>query len=92
MQKVKVILNFFKYYLTVAEMGKVIFKVGFLVLVQHCFIRRPSDSTVSEDAGIEPWTVATSTLAVRRSNHSASLIHNSTRFHPHSARSHPQLC
>jgi hypothetical protein len=31
----------------------------------------PSDSTVSEDAGIEPRTVATSALAVRRSNHSA---------------------
>ncbi len=27
----------------------------------------PSDSTMSEDAGIEPRTVATSTLAVRRS-------------------------
>jgi hypothetical protein len=38
---------------------------------QHCFICRPSDSTVSEDAGIEPRTVATSALAVRRSNHSA---------------------
>ncbi len=24
---------------------------------QHCFICRPSDSTVSEDAGIEPRTV-----------------------------------
>jgi hypothetical protein len=29
----------------------------------------PSDSTGSEDAGIEPRTVATSALAVRRSNH-----------------------
>jgi hypothetical protein len=29
-----------------------------------------SDYTVSEDAGIEPKTVATSPLAVRRSNHS----------------------
>jgi hypothetical protein len=27
--------------------------------IQHCFICRPSDSTVSEDAGIEPRTVAT---------------------------------
>jgi hypothetical protein len=26
--------------------------------IQHCFICRPSDSTVSEDAGIEPRTVA----------------------------------
>jgi hypothetical protein len=24
--------------------------------IQHCFICRPSDSTVSEDAGIEPST------------------------------------
>ena len=29
----------------------------------------PSDSTVSEDAGIEPRIVTTSALAVRRSNH-----------------------
>jgi hypothetical protein len=46
------------------------------------FICRPSDSTVSQDAGMEPRTVATSALADRRSNHSAS-------SHPHSARSHP---
>jgi hypothetical protein len=52
--------------------------------IQHCFIYRPSDSTVSEDAGIEPRTVATSSLAVRLPNHSA-------RSHPHSARSHPPL-
>ncbi len=48
-----------------------------LYFIQHCFICHPSDYTVSEDAGIEPRTVATSTLAVRRSNHSA--------------RSHPRL-
>jgi hypothetical protein len=43
--------------------------------IQHCFICRPSDSTVRTDAGIEPRTVATGALAVRRSNHSArSLI------------------
>ncbi len=41
------------------------------------FICRRSDSPVSEDAGIEPRTVATLALAVRRSNHSA--------------RSHPQI-
>ncbi len=46
--------------------------------IQHCFICRPSDSTVSEVAGIEPRTVATSALAVRRSNLSA--------------RSHLKLC
>jgi hypothetical protein len=35
---------------------------------QHCFICRPSDSTVLTGAGIEPRTVATGALAVRRSN------------------------
>jgi hypothetical protein len=34
--------------------------------IQHCFICHPSDSTVSEDAGIEFRTVATLALAVRR--------------------------
>jgi len=33
--------------------------VFFMYFIQHCFICRPSDSTVSEDAGIEPGTVAT---------------------------------
>jgi hypothetical protein len=33
--------------------------------IQHCFICRPSDSTVSEDAGFEPRTVASPTLAVK---------------------------
>jgi hypothetical protein len=37
------------------------------VLSSTCFICRPSDSTVSEDAGIEPRTVSTSALAVRHS-------------------------
>ncbi len=36
----------------------------------------PPDSTVSEDAGIEPKTVATMALAVRRSNHSARSLPN----------------
>jgi hypothetical protein len=44
--------------------------------IPHCFICRPSDSTVSEDAGIEPRTTATLALTVRRSNYSA-------RSHPH---------
>jgi hypothetical protein len=40
--------------------------------IQHCFICRPNDSTVSEDAGIEPRTDASKVrsaylLAVRRS-------------------------
>jgi hypothetical protein len=45
-------------------------------VIQHCFIFRPSDSTVSEDPGIEPRTTATLALTVRRSNYSA-------RSHPH---------
>ncbi len=45
--------------------------------IQHCFICRPSDSTVPTDAEIKSRTVATCALAVRRSNHQA--------------RSHPQL-
>ena len=32
-------------------------------VIQHCFICRPSDSTVSQDAGIEPRTSVT-TLAL----------------------------
>ncbi len=48
----------------------------FMYVIQHCFICRPSDSAVSEDAGIEARTVATFALTARRSNHSA--------------RSHPQ--
>ncbi len=58
--------------------------------IQHCFICRPSDSTVLEDAGMEPRTVATSALAVRRSNHSARSYPESASFIHYSARSHPQ--
>ncbi len=48
-------------------------KGGFFVfyVIQHCFIWRPSDCTVSEDAGNEPRTVAISALTARRSNPSA---------------------
>ncbi len=34
-------------------------KGDFMYNIQHCFICRPSDSTVLEEAGIEPRTVAT---------------------------------
>ncbi len=47
----------------------------FLYFIHNCFICRPSDSTVPEDARIEPRTVATWVLDVRRCNHS-------TRSHP----------
>ncbi len=46
------------------------------LFLQHCFIYLPSDSTVTEDAGIEPRTVATLALTARCTNHLA--------------RSHPQ--
>jgi hypothetical protein len=67
------------------------FLMIFSVLCSHCFICRPSDSIVSEDAGIEPKRVATWALAVRSSNHSALSHPHSIRSHPHSARSHPHL-
>ncbi len=41
-----------------------------MYFIQCWFICSPSDSTVSEDAGIEPSAVVTFTLAVRHSNHS----------------------
>ncbi len=49
---------------------------SFFYVIQHCFICRPSDSTVSKDAGIEPRMVATLKQTARRSNRLA--------------RSHPQ--
>ncbi len=53
-----------------------------MYIIQHCFICRLSDSTVSENAGIEPRKVVSSALAVRRSSHSAT-------SHPQAA-SHPR--
>jgi hypothetical protein len=50
-----------------------------MYFIQHCYFH--SDSTVTEDAGIEPRTVATLALAVRLSSHWA-------RSHPHGTRSH----
>ncbi len=35
------------------------FLLLFMYFIQHCFICRPSDSTVPTDAGIEPRTVST---------------------------------
>ncbi len=40
---------------------------------QHCFICRPSDSTVSEDAGIKPRTVAILALDVPRRAYSMQI-------------------
>jgi hypothetical protein len=45
--------------------------LSFYVRYSNYFICRPSDSTVSKDAGIKPRTVVATALAVRHSNHSA---------------------
>ena len=50
--------------------------------IQHYFICRLSDSTVSEDAGIEPRTVSTSVLTVRRLTSWLDLILSFARSHP----------
>jgi hypothetical protein len=54
----------------------VIQTIGFLYFYVYALystlVCRPSDSTVSEDAGIEHRTVATLALAVSRSSHSAT--------------------
>ncbi len=42
------------------------------LLFQHCFIVRPSDSSVSDEAGIEPRTVAMDASATRLDLISAS--------------------
>ncbi len=74
---------------------------SFMYDIKHCFICRPSDSTVSEDAGIEPRAVGITALTVRRLDliHTRldlihillDLMHNSAKSHPHSARSHSHL-
>jgi hypothetical protein len=46
----------------------------FMYDIQRCFVCRPSDPIVSEDAGIESRIAATTALTVRRSKHSTSLI------------------
>ncbi len=54
-----------------------IFCIFFNYFIQSCFICRPLDSIVPEDAGIEPKTVVTLVLAGRRSNYSARSYLNS---------------
>jgi hypothetical protein len=49
-----------------------ILKRGFFFDFFGTIFNTAPDSTVSEDAGVVPRTVATTTLAVRRSNHSAT--------------------
>ncbi len=68
-----------------------IFIYSFLqYFIELCFICRPSDSTVSEDAGVEPRTVATKAMAIRCFYHTRlELIHGMAKSHQQSARSHP---
>ncbi len=49
------------------KVNKRIFRIFKMYFVQHCFICRPLDFTVSEDAEIKPRFVSSLALAVRRS-------------------------
>jgi hypothetical protein len=51
-----------------------------MYFIQFCFFCRPSDSTVSEDAGIEPRTVATLALTVESLATRVDLIDHSQHF------------
>jgi hypothetical protein len=68
-------LSFFKSFTVFLLFICTSFKKGFfgsflfMYVIQHCFIRRLSDSTESADAGIKPRTVATLALTARSSNH-----------------------
>jgi hypothetical protein len=48
-------------------------KKNFICTYSKLLHLMPSDSSVSEDAGIEPTTVKTLALAIKRSNHCATL-------------------
>ncbi len=52
----------------------------FMYFFQHCFICRPSDSTPTEDDGIESRTVATLALTAIRSDHSSTNCLTSQRL------------
>jgi hypothetical protein len=60
-------LNFLLFFNFIFVSGD--FLIFFSYNIQYCFICCPSDSTVPTDAGVEPRTVATGALEVRRSNH-----------------------
>jgi hypothetical protein len=59
--------------------------------IQYCFICCALDSTVSEDAGIEPRSVATMALAFKRSNNPTLYTYvftfHSTKISPRSQNS-----
>jgi hypothetical protein len=47
-----------------SSVSRAVLWISFGYGAEHCFTCRPSDSTVSEDAGIKPRTVATITVTV----------------------------
>jgi hypothetical protein len=59
-----------------------------MYVIQHCSSAAPQIS-VSEDAGIEPRTVATLALTARRSNHLARSQLKYTRLQEYSRKSPP---
>ena len=74
-------------YYNISKQGDIWFFLCYFI--QHCFICRPSDSTVPTDAGIAPRTVARIAFAARRSNHQARSHPYQARSHPYQAKSHP---
>jgi hypothetical protein len=58
-----------------------------MYVIQHCFVCRPSESTLSEDAGIEPRTVVTLAMTAKCSSHTRlDRIQFLARSQPHNAR------
>jgi hypothetical protein len=51
--------------------------------IQHCSLWRPSDSIVSEDAGMELMTFAMFALEVRRSNTRLDIVNSIFFIHGH---------
>jgi hypothetical protein len=62
-----------------------------MYFIQHCFICRPSDSTVSADAEIQPGPVATSALASDDLASRLHLIHQPQRITTQQTRFHPRF-
>jgi hypothetical protein len=68
------------------------FVVFCMYFIQHCFIFHPSDSTVSEDAGIEPRTVAKWHWQSDGSNHLARSQQRSASSHLRKLSLWPCIC
>ncbi len=66
-------------FISSSQYPNIFFKVQYFILTL-LHLCHPSDSNVSENAGIEPRTAATSALAVRRSKHWAILYSISSKL------------